>query len=316
VHLGKKTDDHANHIFIVNGQPRQKISTKTTPGTDWDDNWHNVRVTRDAKSGEIDVYFDDMKKPVMHAVDKTFPSGRLGVGSFDDTGRFDKVLVIADTAESHAMNVPPAGFTALFNGKDITGWKGLVGNGNPAKRAAMTKQQLAEAQIKADENMRKHWRAEDGNLVFDGSFKGDNICTIKDYANFEMFVDWKIGKGGDSGIYIRSSPQVQIWDPDEPTIEKLGAKKGSGALWNNKKHERFPLVRADNPIGEWNSFRIRMVGDKVTVWLNGKLVTDNVVMENYWDPSMPIFPSGQIELQNHRHPLYFRNIFIKELPAE
>jgi hypothetical protein len=129
-----------------------------------------------------------------------------------------------------------------------------------------------------------------------------------------MLVDWKISKDGDSGIYLRGSPQVQIWDPDNPKEEHNGAARGSGSLWNNQKGERFPLVRADKPIGEWNHFRIRMVGDRVSVWLNGKLVTDNVVMENYWDRKQPIYPREQIELQNHNHPLYFRNIFIKELP--
>lgn len=89
VHLGKKTDDHANQIFIVNGAPRAKISTKTTPGTDWNDEWHHVRVVRDIASGKIDVYFDDMNEPVMSAVDKSFASGRVGIGSFDDTGNFD-----------------------------------------------------------------------------------------------------------------------------------------------------------------------------------------------------------------------------------
>ena len=85
VHLGKKTDDHANQIFIVNGAPRTKISTKTTAGTNWDDKWHDVRITRQIETGKIDVYYDDMKTPVMTAIDKTFPSGRLGLGSFDDT---------------------------------------------------------------------------------------------------------------------------------------------------------------------------------------------------------------------------------------
>jgi len=220
----------------------------------------------------------------------------------------------AETA-APALNVPPEGFVALFNGKDLTGWKGLVGT--PESRPNMSKEKLAKDQKWADDQMREHWHVADGNLIFDGSHRGNNVCTDKDYANFEMLVDWKIGKGGDSGIYLRGAPQVQIWDPDEPSIQRLGAPKGSGALWNNKRHEQFPLVRADNPVGEWNTFRIRMVGDRVTVWLNGKLVTDNVVMENYWDrpdQKKPIHPSGQIELQNHHHPLYFRNIFIKELP--
>ena len=89
VHLGKKTDDHANQVFIVNDAPRVKISTITTDGTDWDDKWHTVRVTRDAESGTIAVYYDDMKTPVMAATDKTFRWGRVGVGSFDDTGDWD-----------------------------------------------------------------------------------------------------------------------------------------------------------------------------------------------------------------------------------
>lgn len=93
VHFGKKMDDHANQIFIVNESDRKKISTKTTPGTDWDDEWHHARVVRDAESGKIDVFFDDMKTPVMTAVDKTFTTGRVGVGSFDDKGQFDQIAV-------------------------------------------------------------------------------------------------------------------------------------------------------------------------------------------------------------------------------
>jgi hypothetical protein len=83
--MGKKTDDHANQIFIVNGKPRTKISTKTTPGTNWDNKWHRVRIIRQPADGTIQVYFDDMKTPIMTASDKTFASGRVGLGSFDDT---------------------------------------------------------------------------------------------------------------------------------------------------------------------------------------------------------------------------------------
>lgn len=219
-----------------------------------------------------------------------------------------------DPPSEHALNVPPPGYVALFNGKDLTGWKGLVLN--PKQRATMSAEEHAERQKEADVRMHNHWKVVDGALMFDGApFNVSGpLCTIKQYGNFEMLVDWKISKGGDSGIYLRGSPQVQIWDPDDAAQQKNGAGKGSGALWNNAINERFPLVRADNPIGEWNSFKIRMVGDRVSVWLNGKLVTDNVVMENYWDRKSPIYPREQIELQNHNHPLYFRNIFIKELP--
>lgn len=89
VHLGQQTDDHANQIFIVDGAPRTKISTRTTPGTPWDDAWHHVRVVRNAEQGTIAVYFDDLETPVMTAEDKTFAWGQVGVGSFDDTGDFD-----------------------------------------------------------------------------------------------------------------------------------------------------------------------------------------------------------------------------------
>ncbi len=312
VHLGKKMDDHANQIFIVNDAPRTKISTRTTPGTNWDDNWHHVRVTRNVESGNIDVFFDDMEHPVMTATDKTFLKGQIGIGSFDDTGNFDNVFVFADGQTSASKKVaPPEGFTALFNGVNLDGWKGLVGN--PITRAKMKSEELAEAQKKADEKMREHWKVEDGVLVFDG--KGDSLCTAKDYGNFEMLVDWKILAKGDSGIYLRGWPQVQIWDTEEPSYFKHGAEKGSGSLWNNKTHERFPLKKADKPVGEWNTFKIRMVGDKVSVWLNDVLVTDNVVMEVYIDANRPIDRTGQIELQNHGNTLFFRNVFIKELPG-
>lgn len=128
-----------------------------------------------------------------------------------------------------------------------------------------------------------------------------------------MLVDWKITKNGDSGIYLRGSPQVQIWDP---TGKEDAAKVGSGGLYNNQKHRSTPLTVADNPIGEWNTFHIKMVGDVVTVHLNGVLVVDNVVMENYWDRGLPIFPEEAIELQAHGNELAFRNIYVKELGSK
>jgi hypothetical protein len=93
VHFGKKTDDHANQIFIVNDAPRLKISTKTTPGTPLDDAWHHVKIVRVVADGQIEVYFDDFKSPAMTASDKTFAWGQVGVGSFDDTGNYDDVVL-------------------------------------------------------------------------------------------------------------------------------------------------------------------------------------------------------------------------------
>ena len=204
-----------------------------------------------------------------------------------------------------ADNTPPEGFVAVFNGRNLDGWKGLVAD--PPKRAKMSKDELAAAQAKADERMRDHWKAADGALVFDG--KGDSLCTAKVFGDFELLVDWKILKDGDSGVYLRGSPQVQIWDP----AVKSAMGVGSGGLFNNQKNPSKPTITADKPVGEWNTFRIRMVGDKVSVWLNEKLVVDNVVLENYWDRSQPIDSTGQIELQNHGNTLYFKNVYVKEL---
>ncbi len=201
------------------------------------------------------------------------------------------------------------GFVPIFNGKDLTGWKGLVGN--PITRAEMSKKELAKKQKEADEQMRENWYVKDGILWFTG--KGHNICTEKQYGDFELLLDWRIGKDGDSGIYLRGTPQVQIWDTSRVEV---GAQVGSGGLYNNQKHPSKPLVVADNPIGEWNHFHIIMKGEKVTVWLNGQLVVDDVVLENYWDRSQPIFPIEQIELQAHGNEIGFRDIYLKELPRD
>lgn len=99
VHLGKKMDPHANNIFIVNDADRKSISIKTTEGTNWDDEWHHARVVRNVETGTIDIYFDDMETPVMTAVDKNFTWGQVGIGSFDDTGNFDDVLLYGTQVE-------------------------------------------------------------------------------------------------------------------------------------------------------------------------------------------------------------------------
>jgi hypothetical protein len=221
------------------------------------------------------------------------------------------LLRAAEEKSSRPDNTPPEGYVALFNGKDLSGWKGLPKGplDNPFKRAAASPDELKKAQAAADERMRAHWKVKDGTLVFDG--KGDSLCTARDdYGDFEMYVDWKIEPKGDSGIYLRGTPQVQIWDADAEPQNAVG----SGGLFNNKQHPSKPTKRADKPVGQWNRFWIKMVGDKVWVKLNGETVVDGVVLENYWDYSKPIFPTGQIELQNHGNTLYFKNVYLKELP--
>ncbi|HWG41601.1 MAG TPA: DUF1080 domain-containing protein [Gemmataceae bacterium] len=196
-------------------------------------------------------------------------------------------------------NTPPEGFIALFNGKNLTNWQGLI---ELPQRTKMSPQQRAEAQKKANEKFLPHWTVKDGILQYDG--KGQSLQTVKDYGNFELYVDWKIGKKGDSGIYLRGTPQVQIWD--NPI--------GSGGLYNNQKNPSKPLKVADKPVGQWNTFHIIMKGDRVTVFLNGEKVVADTPLENYWARDKPLPAKAPIELQHHGDHLWFKNIYLKELP--
>lgn len=198
------------------------------------------------------------------------------------------------------------GFVSMFNSKDLSGWQGLVDD--PVKRAIMKKADLERKQAEADVLIPANWSVRDGCIWFNG--KGNNLCSIKEYGDFELLVDWKISREGDSGIYLRGTPQVQIWDTSRTEV---GAQVGSGGLYNNQVNPSRPLKVADNPVGDWNTFRILMTGEKVSVWLNGEMVVDNVTMENYWDRKIPIFPKGPIELQAHGTDLAFRDIYVREI---
>lgn len=260
--------------------------------------------------------------------------GHLMLAGHNDRVEF-RNLEIANYAPSPSSlastddNSPPAGFAAIFNGQDLTGWKGLA-HRNATERRALAGDALREAQAKADQLMSEHWSVVDGVLTYDG--KGQSLCTMKDYGDFEFYVDWKIPPGADSGIYLRGTPQVQIWDPWDPRVKagedppstseewvaayKNGRNLGSGGLWNNKRWRNAPTVLADKKPGQWNTFLIRMVGDKVTIWLNGKRIVDRVALENFWDKTgvLPLARADQIELQHHGSELFFKNLYVRELP--
>jgi len=208
---------------------------------------------------------------------------------------------------------PPKGFVALFNGKDLTGWWGL-GTEDPAKWMALSPEEFAKKKQASIENIRQHWTVENGELVNDGH--GLYLTTDKNYGDFELLIDYKTVPKADSGIYLRGLPQVQIWDWTEEAKFKLGADKGSGGLWNNRGAGKDPLVLADKPFGEWNSFRIVMVGEYVTVYLNDKLVVDHARLENYFNRNAPAPKEGPIQLQTHGGEIRWRNVYLREIPAE
>jgi hypothetical protein len=211
---------------------------------------------------------------------------------------------------------PPEGFTALFNGKDLNGWWGLKTE-NPAKWMALSPEKLAEKKKKSIEDIKKHWSIEGDVLVNDGH--GLFLSTEKNYRDFELRLEYKTVAKADSGIYLRGVPQVQIWDTTKEGGKwKIGADKGSGGLWNNSKGApgKDPLVLADKPFGAWNSVRIIMVGEIVTVYFNDKLVVDHARLENYFDRKGKVPATGPIQLQTHGGEICWRNVFVREIGAE
>ena len=169
------------------------------------------------------------------------------------------------TAPAAEDNQPPAGFAALFNGQDMTGWK-------------------------ADPE--GHWKADQGVLVYDG--KAKNLVSEQEFSDFVLLIDWKIEKGGNSGIFLRGQSQVEIWD---------NQTMGSGGIY---PQQHKPLKVADKPAGQWNHFEIQLEKGFATVKLNGELVLDQFECKLNK-------PAGPLVLQHHGTPLWFKNIFIKEL---
>lgn len=204
---------------------------------------------------------------------------------------------------SAATDKAPEGFKPIFNGKDLEGWEG----GSTADPKKITDEQ----QAKWDDEIKKHWKVEEGQLISDGH--GPHLVTKEKYRDFEMWVDWNLAPKGDSGIYLREIPQVQLWDPKNEAAHPHGSDKGSGGLWNNKKHERFPLEVADKPTDEWNRMYVRMVGPYVLVKLNDRLVVDNVELENYFAPEEPAFAEGRIHLQTHGSETRFRRVLVRKI---
>ena len=184
--------------------------------------------------------------------------------------------ITSSADEPSSKPVPPSGFTALLNGHDFTGWQ---------------------------DTATEHWKIENGELVNDG--QGADLATAKSYRNFELMLEWKIPLKGDSGVYLPGGQQVQIW----------AKESGSGGFVFNHKYTVSPAVAADKPLGEWNTYHIKLLDSKVTVTLNGKVVMQDVPVEKGFEPPMLGPVEGPLRLQKSPHNVMttFRNIFIREL---
>ncbi len=228
---------------------------------------------------------------------------------------FSCLLLFTLTALNAAEPAPPEGFRALFNGKDLSGWYGL----NPHLAAKLKDEKKAENLKQQRAEFASHWRVENGELVNDGT--GPYATTDEEFGDIELLLEYKTVAGADSGIYLRGTPQVQIWDKNQEFNPEKPDRKphlGSGGLFNNTPGTpgRDPLVVADKPFGEWNQVRVRQIGDRTWVWLNGQLVVDGAVMENYWDRAQPLPAKGPIMLQTHGGEIRWRNIFLREIGAK
>jgi len=237
-------------------------------------------------------------------------------------------IALTGCATAGENNQPLAGFTALFNGENLEGWTGGTTR-NPKDIDALSEADRLAWDTRQLRGITQHWSVDDSELVSDGH--EPHLVTDRDYGDFEMWVDWKLRPNGDSGIYLRGCPQVQIWDPTNEDAHRHGSDKGSGGLWNNYRNERFPTELADKPIGEWNRMFVRMVGQYVTVILNDITIVDNVPLDRHRGylpqelrdqlgehPQLgpPVFMTGPIHLQTHGSETRFRNVFVREIPAQ
>jgi hypothetical protein len=223
--------------------------------------------------------------------------------------------LLSPVAATAPVADPPAGFTALFNGRDLTGWHGLPET-DPRELAKLSPEERAKKRTADEVEFRKHWRVENGELVNDG--QGPFATTDRDYGDIELRLEYRTVAKADSGIYLRGTPQVQIWDTTKEGGKwNVGADKGSGALWNNSPGApgKDPLKHADKPFGEWNALRVVQVGERTWVWLNGTPTVDGARMENFWDRKAPLQGAGPIQLQTHGGEIRWRNLYLREVPT-
>ncbi len=225
----------------------------------------------------------------------------------------DKGLIVVDPA----LMKSDSKLTPLFDGKTLAGWHGIENTYDIRKLDAMPAAERVKTIAAWTEDAQKHWKWDNGVLINDG--EGKFLASDKNYGDLHLVLDYKTVAKADSGIYLKGSPQVQIWDTTAAGGKhNIGADKGSGGLWNNSPGApgKDPLVFADKPFGEWNHVEIIQVGARTTVRLNDKLVVDHAIMENYFDRKLPLFAQGPIILQTHGGEIQWRNLAARSIPAD
>jgi hypothetical protein len=188
-------------------------------------------------------------------------------------------LLVAAVPANAEEPKPPEGFTALFNGKDLTGWHGRA-HFDPYKLDAMTPDERKAQIEKWTDDAKKHWRVEKGELVNDA--QGVELGTDKEYGDVELLIECKTVAKADCAIYLRS----------------------------------LPLLTPRKPFGEWQTFRIVYVGERATVYKGDTLIVDPTRVQNTWNLKLPLRKRGPIQLQNAGGETRWRNVYVREIPAK
>ena len=316
-HVATKQDDHAHQVFRVAHAPRVKFTASSTKGVDWGDQaWKKIRIER--KDGTVTVTFDGVE--VQKGVDRAFDRGWLGVGSFDDTVRFDNLVITAPDrtdmrapagfdgfAPVAAFAAQPAldkGFTPLLNGKDLTGWTRVQGT--------------AEYKVEGDAIVGVCNPKDKANTF---------LRTDKTYADFVLACEVKVEMPGNSGIQFRSqepSGEQKTVFGYQCEIDHRPDRRWTGGIYEEgRRGWLYPLADAAKKthperafagqaykFGEWNTLVIQAKGNRLQTWVNGVAVADVT------DTAPEALASGFIGLQVHAGPqgtIRWKNPRIKEL---
>jgi len=197
-----------------------------------------------------------------------------------------------------------AGWKLLFDGKSLNGWQGFK---TPAPGAG--------------------WKAVDGVLSREAA--GGDILTVEEFGDFELSLEWKLAKGGNSGIFFHvikdgeqawwSGPEFQVLDN---AVHRDGKDPITSAGSNYAVHP--PARDVTKPIGEWNAVRLLVKGPHVEHWMNGVKLLEYELWSPDWEArvkaskfgKIPMYgrsKRGHIALQDHGDPVWYRNIKVRSL---
>ncbi len=334
VHFSGRSDGAHNIIARVDGADRVKVNREPAGGSEarlTDRAWHAFRVAFDPAAGEVRAFIDDLSRPVLTAP-AAAAHGCVGVGSFDDTGEFDDIVLRGTAPERPAPNAltpeeAAEGWTLLFDGRTLAGWRGI---GRPDVPPG-------------------HWAVRDGvvekiptrdvPLQADGQpLAGGDLMTERTFRDFELAFEWSISPGGNSGVKYNVSEamsaahtpstaalgfEYQVLDDAVHPDAANGPNRTAAALYDLVEPGPAKALR---PPGAWNDARIVFRGGRGEHWLNGARVlafdvaspdfAARLARSKYRDfAGFAEVRAGHIVLQDHTDAARFRSIRVREFAA-